>query len=75
MFGKCKGKSLNWIVQEYATIWCKLFVDYNLKLGDIFNNALKYCMIAMDLMFQKVTLTLFFIVKCMEVYIFKTLYN
>ena len=39
------------------------------KLGDIFNNALKYCLIVMDLMFQKVTLIIFFIVKCMGVYI------
>ena len=40
------------------------------KLGDIFNNALKYCLIVMDLMFEKVTLTLFFIVKCIGVYMF-----
>ena len=41
------------------------------KLGDIFNNALKYCLIVMDLMFQQVILTLVFIVKCMGVYIFQ----
>ena len=39
------------------------------KLGVIFNNALKYCWIVMDLMFQKVTLTLVYIVKYMGVYI------
>ena len=27
-------------------------------LGDIFNNALQYCLIVMELIFQKVTLTL-----------------
>ena len=40
------------------------------KLGDIFNNTLKYIWIVMDIMWQKVTLTLGFIVKCMGVYIF-----
>ena len=39
------------------------------KLGVIFNNALKYCWIVIDLMCQKVTLTLVYIVKYMGVYI------
>ena len=39
------------------------------KLGVIFNNALIYCWIVMDLMCQKVTLTLVYIVKYMGVYI------
>ena len=39
------------------------------KVGVIFNNALKYCWIVMDLMFQKVTLTLVDIVQYMGVYI------
>ena len=39
------------------------------ELGVIFNNALKYCWIVIDIMCQKVTLTLVYIVKYMEVYI------
>ena len=39
------------------------------KLGVIFNNAIKYCWIVIDLMCQKVTLTLVYIVKYMGVYI------
>ena len=39
------------------------------KLGDIINKALKYCLIEMELIFQKVTLTLVFIVKCIRLYI------
>ena len=39
------------------------------KLGDIVNNALEYFWIVMDLMWQKVTLPLGFIVKCMKLYI------
>ena len=41
------------------------------NLSEIFNNPFKYCGVVMDLMCQKVTLTLVFIVKCMKVYIFK----
>ena len=37
------------------------------KLGVVFNNALTYCWIVMDLMCQKVTLTLVYIVKYMGV--------
>ena len=39
------------------------------KLGIIFNNALKYSWIVMDLICQKVTLTFVYIVKYMGVYI------
>ena len=39
------------------------------KLGVIFNNKLKYCWIVMNLMCQKVTLTLVYIVQYMGVYI------
>ena len=40
------------------------------KLSKIFNNLFKYYGVVMDLMCQKVTLTLVFIVKCIGVYIF-----
>ena len=39
------------------------------KLSEIFNNPLKYCWVLMDLMCQKVTLPLVFILKCMVMYI------
>ena len=47
------------------------------QLGDIINNALKYCWFVLDLMWPKVTLKLVFIVKCMGVKytLCKTLYN
>ena len=39
------------------------------KLGVIFNNALKYCLIVIDLMWQKITWILVYIVKYIRVYI------
>ena len=40
-----------------------------IKLGVIFNNPLKYCCVVIELMCQKVTLSLVYIVKYMGVYI------
>ena len=70
MFGKCMGKifKLNFSknMQPFDVIYMYMII---VKLGDIFNNALNYCWILMDLMCQKVNLTLVYIVKYMGVYI------
>ena len=40
------------------------------QLGDILNNAFKYYLIVIDLMCQKVTLTLVYLIKYIRVYTF-----
>ena len=71
MYGKCNGKRFKIEcfknMQPFDVSYMYIII---VKLGDIFSNTLKYCSIVMDLLFQKVTLTLVFIVKCMGVYIF-----
>ena len=51
-------------MQPFDVIYMYIII---VKLGDIFNNALKYCLIVIDLICQKVTLTIVYIVKYMGV--------
>ena len=66
MYGKNYSIEFFKTMQPLDVIYMYIII---VKLGDIFNNALKYCWIVMDLMCQKFTLTLVYIVKYMGVYI------